>query len=187
VFRHIVATWADRPSPIESPKGLHVHVSSFSYRDGMPGDESGHGGGFVFDCRSLSNPGRLPELSTQIGTDPDIARFLEAMPETETFWRHALALVDAHLANFLQRNFSDFSVAFGCTGGQHRSVYFADRLARHLREKHPDVRVELRHLSQARWKRAGSVAPAVPGAGLPAATSIATPARPSVRNDPWTA
>lgn len=163
VFRRIVDTWAERGGPAAPPPGLHVHVCSFSYRDGLPGDETGHGGGFVFDCRSLSNPGRRPELSVRIGTEPEIVRFLEAMPETETFWKHVTALVDAHVANFRERNFSDFSVAFGCTGGQHRSVYFADRLVRHLRERHPDVTLHLKHLAEPRWKRA--VEPA--GAGRP--------------------
>ncbi len=161
VFRRIVATWAGREGPPAPPPGLHVHVRSFSYRDGVPGDETGHGGGFVFDCRSLSNPGRRPELSVRIGTDPEIVRFLEAMPETDVFWKHVTALVDAHVANFRERNFSDFSVAFGCTGGQHRSVYFADRLARHVRERFPDVTADLEHLAAPRWKRA--VEPAAAG------------------------
>ncbi len=162
-FRHIVAEWAERPSPIVAPRGLRVHVASFSYRDGVPGDASGHGGGFVFDCRSLSNPGRLPELSGRIGLDPAIGHFLEALPETTTFWQHVTGLVEAHVANFRARNFTDFSVAFGCTGGQHRSVYFADRLGRWLRERHPDVAVDVRHAAEARWKLAGNVTPAVPG------------------------
>ncbi len=125
----------------------------------MPGDDSGNGGGFAFDCRSLSNPGRLPELSGRIGTDPAIANFLEALPETERFWRHVSGLVDAHVANFRERHFTDFSVAFGCTGGQHRSVYFAERLTRWLREKHRDVTVDLKHTAEARWKLAGNLSP----------------------------
>ncbi|MCC6652552.1 MAG: phosphotransferase, partial [Candidatus Eisenbacteria bacterium] len=158
-FRHIVAEWAERPRPIEAPKGLRVHVASFSYRDGVPSDDSGNGGGFAFDCRSLSNPGRRPELSGRIGTDPAIATFLEALPETEKFWRHVAGLVDAHVANFKERNFTDFSVSFGCTGGQHRSVYFAERLTRWLRERHPDVTVDLRHTAEERWKLAGDFTP----------------------------
>lgn len=161
VFRRIVERWAQHEGPLATPPGLHVHVCSFSYRDGLPGDETGHGGGFVFDCRSLSNPGRRPELSVRIGTEPEIVRFLEAMPETEAFWKHVTALVDAHVANFRERNFSDFSVAFGCTGGQHRSVYFADRLVRHVRERFPDVTADLKHLAEPRWKRA--VEPAAAG------------------------
>jgi RNase adaptor protein for sRNA GlmZ degradation len=154
VFRRIVETWAGRQGPMAEQRGLHVRVCSFSYRDGLPGDESGHGGGFVFDCRSLANPGRRPELSVRIGTDPVIVSYLEAMPETEAFWRHVSALVDAHIANFRERNFSDFSVAFGCTGGQHRSVYFAERLVRHVRELYPDVAASVDHLAAAKWKLA---------------------------------
>lgn len=155
VFRRIVDAWAGREGPLAAPPGLHVHVCSFSYRDGMPAGDPEHGGGFVFDCRSLSNPGRRPELSVRIGTEPEIVKFLEAMPETETFWRHVLPLVESHVENFLERNFSAFHVAFGCTGGQHRSVYFAERLARHLREHHPEVTTHLVHSSKARWKLPG--------------------------------
>jgi aminoglycoside/choline kinase family phosphotransferase len=164
VFRSIVDAWATHEGPMASPRGLHVRVSSFSYRDGLPGDESGHGGGFVFDCRSLSNPGRRPELSVHVGTDPEIVRYLEAMPETEVFWKHVTSLVDAHIANFRERNFTDFSVAFGCTGGQHRSVYFAERLARHVRERHPGVAISLRHLAESKWKLEGGAAPDAPAA-----------------------
>ena len=151
VLRRVVAEWAGRPSPVEPPRGLTVHVTSFSYRDGAPPDETGHGGGHVFDCRWLPNPGRLAEFSGLTGRDPPVARFLEAIPETEEFWRHVVALVDAHVANFRERNFTDLSVAFGCTGGQHRSVYFAERLAAHVRERHPGVTVHLRHTARERW------------------------------------
>ena len=155
VFRQIVDMWAKREGPLSTPPGLHVHVCSFSYRDGMPVGDPEHGAGFVFDCRSLSNPGRRPELSVRIGTEPEIVRFLEAMPETEAFWRHVVALVESHVDNFLERNFSQFHVAFGCTGGQHRSVYFAERLTRFLRENYPQVTTDLVHSSKARWKLPG--------------------------------
>ncbi len=168
VLRDVIAAWADRASPVTPPQGLSVHVASFSYRDGWPPDESGHGGGHVFDCRWLPNPGRLPELAGLTGRDAPIVRFLEAIPETEAFWGHVAALVDAHIANFRERNFSDLSVAFGCTGGQHRSVYFAERLARHLGERHPGVTVHLRHTARERWSLrepdATAAAPA-PGTG----------------------
>jgi RNase adaptor protein for sRNA GlmZ degradation len=178
-FRYIVEHWARRESPVTALPGLHVRVSSFSYRDGVPADDSEHGGGFVFDCRSLSNPGRLPELAGRIGTDPAIAGFLEALPETEMFWRHVTALVDAHIANFRERNFSDFSVAFGCTGGQHRSVYFAERLAGHVREGHPDVTTSVRHLGSPRWK----LEPGAPGSvAIGAANPV--PSRSERRSSP---
>jgi aminoglycoside/choline kinase family phosphotransferase len=181
VLRCIVEDWASRPITTETRPGLHVHVSSFSYRDGWPADETGHGGGFVFDCRSLANPGRLPQLAGLTGTDPPIVRFLEALPETEAFWRHACGLVDAHIANFRERNFSDLGVAFGCTGGQHRSVYFAERLARHVREHHPDVTVGLIHAARARWATPGDRSATADG-GAPAGGARAdTPG-----DEPWT-
>ena len=180
VLRHIVAEWAGHPGPVESPRGLNVHVASFSYRDGWPADETGHGGGFVFDCRSLPNPGRLPELADLIGTDPPIVRFLEALPETEAFWRHASALVDAHIANFRERNFSDLGVAFGCTGGQHRSVYFAERLVRHVREHHSHTAVSLTHAARARWTGPGGTPAASGGASAGGLRSA------SARDEPWT-
>ncbi len=171
VFRRIVETWADRPGPLASP-GLTVHVTSFSYRDGPPLDEMGHGGGFVFDCRSLPNPGRFAQYSGVSGEDASVARYLEAVPETEAFWSHVVSLVEAHIASFRQRGFSDLSVAFGCTGGQHRSVYFAARLARHLRERHGDLAVRLCHAAEACW----TVAAAEPSAPPPAEP---------VSGDPW--
>ena len=178
-FRYIVEHWARRESPVTALPGLHVRVSSFSYRDGVPPDDSEHGGGFVFDCRSLSNPGRLPELAGRIGTDPAIAGFLEALPETEMFWRHVTALVDAHIANFRERNFSDFSVAFGCTGGQHRSVYFAERLAGHVRQGHPDVTTSVHHLGSPRWK----LEPGAPGS-VAAVAATPVPSRSERRSSP---
>ena len=178
-FRYIVEHWARRESSNAASPGLHVRVSSFSYRDGVPPDDSEHGGGFVFDCRSLSNPGRLPELAGRIGTDPAIAGFLEAMPETELFWRHVTGLVDAHIANFRERNFSDFSVAFGCTGGQHRSVYFAERLGDHVRKCHPDVTTSVRHLGSPRWK----LEPGAPGS-VAAGAATPVPSRSERRSSP---
>jgi len=182
-LRRIVEAWAARPSPLEAPRGLRVRIRSFSYRDGLPADETGHGGGFVFDCRALSNPGRLPELSGRVGTDPEIVRFLEALPETDAFWRHARGLVDAHVANFRERNFTDLSVAFGCTGGQHRSVYLAERLARHIREHHVGVTVDLEHAARARWKLAGE---APPPSGSRITSGEAAPAATPSKDDPWT-
>jgi RNase adaptor protein for sRNA GlmZ degradation len=85
-------------------------VASFSYRQGPPADESGHGGGFVFDCRSLPNPGRYTEYANVTGLDPPVIAFQQA-PEIEAFWNHVAPLVDAHIVNFQGRNFSNFSVA----------------------------------------------------------------------------
>lgn len=123
---------------------LSVRVQSFSYRQGPPEDESGHGGGYVFDCRGLPNPGKYERYSKLAGKDPEVVSFLEDAPEVRSFLEHAFALVDQSVASYRGRNFTNLLVAFGCTGGQHRSVYCAERLAAHLREK-GGVKVELSH------------------------------------------
>jgi aminoglycoside/choline kinase family phosphotransferase len=179
VFQHIVEAWADRARPAGPPAGLTVHIGSFSYRQALPADDTGHGGGFVFDCRSLPNPGRYSEFAGVTGLDPPVIAFLEAAPEIETFWRHVAPLVDAHIANFQGRNFTDLAVAFGCTGGQHRSVYFAERLARHVRERYPEVTVRLQHHERPRWPQRDDAAALDSRPGL---------ARPAVSDpiEPWT-
>jgi uncharacterized membrane protein YgcG len=167
VLERVVEDWAGRPTSTGAPPGLTVHVRSFSYRQGLPPDETGHGGGHVFDCRAIPNPGRRPEFALVSGRDPSVAAFLESAPETAEFWGHAASIVDAHVASFRERGFSYLSVAFGCTGGQHRSVYFAERLAEHLRERFPDVTVKLEHGEQAKWggDGGGEGGGAVGGAG----------------------
>ena len=122
---------------------LTVRVLSFSYRDGLPGDDSGHGGGWVFDCRFLPNPGREERFASMTGRDEAVAAYLEAEPTVGAFLERVRALVDEAVDNYRGRNFTDLSVAFGCTGGRHRSVFCAERLAEHLRRR--GVAVELRH------------------------------------------
>jgi aminoglycoside/choline kinase family phosphotransferase len=151
VFARIVDAWASRPGPVAPLPGLTVRVSSFSYRNGYPDDETGHGGGFVLDCRSLPNPGRHVEYADVSGLDAPVIAFLEASPEIETFWQRIVPLLDGHIRAFRERGFSDTAVAFGCTGGQHRSVYFAERLTRHIRERWSDVAVRLDHRERRRW------------------------------------
>ena len=174
VFGRIVEGWADRVRPADAAPGLTVQVRSFSYRNGLPPDETGHGGGYVFDCRAVPNPGRDPVYATQTGLDRPVIAYLEAAPETLAFWTHVAPLIDAHVDEFKRRRFSDLSVAFGCTGGQHRSVYFAERLTRHLRERHPDVAVRLEHGERGRWPAS---APDTPGAETPGAESASAPSR----------
>ncbi|MBI4409733.1 MAG: phosphotransferase [Gemmatimonadetes bacterium] len=156
VFRRIVATWAHR-APEEGPAGLTVFLGSFSYRRGHPEDVGGHGGGFVFDCRGLPNPGRHLEFATLCGRDAPVVAYLERSLEVERFWEHVSALVDAQVQEYLRRGFTSLAVWFGCTGGQHRSVYMAERLARHLRERYPQVHVRLAHREEGAW--AGTLAP----------------------------
>lgn len=132
----------------EAELKLSVRLQSFSYRHGMPGDEKGHGGGFVFDCRALPNPGKFEEFATLTGKDPEVIAFLEKEPAVQNFLQHIYALIDDAVENYQSRNFTNLMVAFGCTGGQHRSVYCAGMLAKHLREKFSNVIVEVRHREQ---------------------------------------
>jgi len=124
--------------------GLTVRVSSFSYRKGLPSDESGHGGGFVFDCRYLPNPGREEKFAPLTGKDAEVQAYLAEKPQVGGFLKGVFALVDAAAENYQSRNFTDLMVSFGCTGGRHRSVYCAEQLKKHLAEKYK-VKVELSH------------------------------------------
>lgn len=126
---------------------LVVYIHSFSYRKGIPHDPSENGGGFVFDCRGILNPGRLPEFKTQTGRDKPVKDFLEQRTAMPDFLNSVFDLVDITVADFIKRGFASLQVNFGCTGGQHRSVYAADALARHLRNKF-GVKIELLHIEQ---------------------------------------
>ena len=107
-------------------------------------DESGNGGGYVFDCRSTHNPGKYEQYKTLTGMDKPVIDFLEKDGEILSFLEHVDALVDHHVECFLERGFTHLQVSFGCTGGQHRSVYCAEHLAKHLKDKY-DVQIELNH------------------------------------------
>lgn len=144
VFHSVISTFdKDKRSPSENK--LTIRIFSFSYlSSGIPLDETGTGGGFVFDCRYLPNPGREEAYKQKTGRDAEVIAYLKNIPAVEEFLKHCFALVDAAVENFLSRNFTSLTVCFGCTGGQHRSVYSAECLAKHLKEKY-DVNVELRH------------------------------------------
>ncbi len=146
VWRRLVASSSLRQFGTASLK-LTVRIQSFSYTEGVPTDEKGHGGGYVFDCRALPNPGRFEQYAKLTGHDDAVIAFLEGEPAVRDFIGHVFALIDQTVENYQERNFTDLLVAFGCTGGQHRSVFCAERLATHLREQ-SQVNVEVRHLAQ---------------------------------------
>jgi len=126
---------------------LVVKISSFSYRNGFPDDACGNGGGFVFDCRGILNPGRFDEYKTKTGRDKAVMDFLEQKTRMKEFLIGVFSIVDISVEDYIKRGFADLQVGFGCTGGQHRSVYAADALARHLKNKF-HVKVEVTHLVQ---------------------------------------
>jgi aminoglycoside/choline kinase family phosphotransferase len=121
-----------------------VNILSFSFHRGLPKDETGHGGGFVFDARSLPNPGREQRFKSLTGRDIPVIDYLNHQESVHQFFANVTALVDASVSNYQLRGFKNLMVSFGCTGGQHRSVYLAEQLAKHLRDK-SGVEVILRH------------------------------------------
>src|SRR5690348_286131 len=123
--------------------GLTVRVFSFSFHQAMPKDESGNGGGFVFDGRSLPNPGREERFKQLTGKDAPVADYLNQQETVHQFLASVFSLVDASVATYQQRGFKNLMVSFGCTGGQHRSVFLAEQLAKRLRQRSGiDVRVQ---------------------------------------------
>lgn len=139
---------SQHPAPATSP--LTVRIFSFSYKKGIPADPSGNGGGYVFDCRSTHNPGRYEPYKKITGLDSRVIKFLEDDGEILTFLQSVYKLADAHIERYIQRGFTSLMFSFGCTGGQHRSVYSAQHLADRIRKKYPQVKVELCHREQER-------------------------------------
>lgn len=121
---------------------LVITIKSFGFHvSGMPQDDSGHGGGFIFDCRGLPNPGREERFRRLTGQDQAVKNYLEQDPDVSDFLEHAYALVLLTAQNFKERGFSSLTVHFGCTGGQHRSVYCAEKLAQRIGEAGFSVRL----------------------------------------------
>jgi len=139
----------DRFEPVQADDStpLLVRINSFSYKNGIPPDATPNGGGFVFDCRGILNPGRQQVFKTQTGRDKDVKDFLEQQTKMPDFLNGVFTLTDIAVEDYIKRGFSDLMISFGCTGGQHRSVYAADALARHLRNKFR-VNIALNHLVQ---------------------------------------
>jgi len=139
-----------------APAGVTVRIFSFSFHGSAPSDEEGHGGGFIFDARGLPNPGREGRFRALTGKDAAVIEYLSAQPSVGEFLAHATALVDASVASYRERGFRSLMASFGCTGGQHRSVYLAEQLAKHLRGVGVDVVV--RHVEQERLHKGGEAA-----------------------------
>lgn len=131
------------------PERLTITVNSFSFKNGgVPYDKSGNGGGFVFDCRALPNPGRYIEFKQKTGEDVEVQEFMDDKPDTHFFMQNVQLLVFQSIDNYLERGFKNLQVNFGCTGGQHRSVFFAQRVGEMIHENYPMVNVEINHLAQ---------------------------------------
>jgi RNase adaptor protein for sRNA GlmZ degradation len=123
-----------------------VRIFSFSFHRGLPNDESGHGGGFVFDARSLPNPGRDDRFKSLTGKDAPVIEYLTQQESVHRFLASVMLLVEASVSEYRRRGFKNLMVSFGCTGGQHRSVYLAEQLAKRLRDGN-GVEVVVRHLA----------------------------------------
>jgi aminoglycoside/choline kinase family phosphotransferase len=134
-------------APNEEASELTVRITSFSYMKGIPEDASGNGGGFVFDCRAIHNPGRYDEYKQFTGMDEPVISFLDKEEAMQDFLEHVYGIVDYSVEKYRSRGFKHLMVSFGCTGGQHRSVYSAEHLAAHLCEKF-GVKVVLTHREQ---------------------------------------
>ncbi|MGB5029100.1 MAG: RNase adapter RapZ, partial [Chitinophagaceae bacterium] len=126
---------------------LLIKIHSFSFRKELPRDNSGNGGGFIFDCRGILNPGRIESMKTQTGRDKEVKDFLEQQTKMPEFLNSIFDIVDITVEEYIKRDFESLMISFGCTGGQHRSVYAADAMARHLKNKFK-VRIELLHIEQ---------------------------------------
>ena len=128
---------------------LNIDIYSFSYKKGgIPKDNTENGGGFVFDCRGILNPGRIEEYKVQTGNDIGVQEFLETKTEFPKFFNSIKSLLSISIENYLNRGFENLQINFGCTGGQHRSVYSAIKTAQFIRENYPDANVIIHHDEQ---------------------------------------
>ena len=140
---------SDINQSFKTEKGnLVLKVFSFSYKKGYPDDKTGNGGGFMFDCRAIQNPGRYEEYKNLTGKDNEVIKFLDNIPEAGEFIDKAICLVVPSIDCYIKRGFTSLQVGFGCTGGQHRSVYCAENFTKSIKKLYPDLSIELRHLEQ---------------------------------------
>ena len=150
---HLMSVWksiCEMHEYASNPERLTVSVFSFSYRKGIPFDKSGNGGGYVFDCRALPNPGLFEEYKNLNGRDREVIEFFENHPESERYLSYVRSVVGESVANYISRGYTRLMVNFGCTGGRHRSVYCAEQVARYISENF-DCDVTLHHLEQGKF------------------------------------
>lgn len=127
---------------------LTIRIFSFSYiYNGIPQDETPNGGGFVFDCRFIYNPGKKEEFKNMTGRDEKVIKFLDEDFEMQKFLKNVFDIIDSAINDYSRRDFMNLMVSFGCTGGQHRSVYSAEKLNEHINKKNPEVKTILTHIN----------------------------------------
>ena len=149
---HLMSVWREiieMKEYTDNNERLNVSIFSFSYRKGIPFDKSGNGGGYVFDCRALPNPGLFDEYKSLNGRDQEVVDFFEQHPETERYLNYVRGIVGESVSSYIDRGYTRLMINFGCTGGRHRSVYCAERIARFIHDNY-DCDVSLHHLEQSK-------------------------------------
>jgi len=141
---------SSQKSNVRPKADLEVKVTSFSYKKGIPADDSGNGGGFVFDCRALPNPGRQEKYKSLTGMDKAVINYLENEPAVEKFIYNVIQVIEPAIENYIKREFSNLMVSFGCTGGQHRSVYCSERINSYLNTRY-NINLILQHQERNNW------------------------------------
>lgn len=150
ISEEVIQEFTPVQATAETP--LQVTINSFSYKKGIPPDATENGGGYVFDMRGILNPGRIDVYKTQSGLDKPVKDFLEQHTEMPLFLNGVFSVIDISVSEYIKRGFSSLMINFGCTGGQHRSVYAAEALTRHLRNKFK-VKIKLTHTNKENWVR----------------------------------
>ena len=151
VFRQIIEA-SPSNDKVKKLDKLSVSINSFSYiRSGIPDDPTQNGGGFVFDCRALPNPGRIRELRDYSGLQTPVINYLENKPELSEFLENVYGIIDQSISNYIERGFEHLQVNFGCTGGKHRSVFCAEKLADHLKRIDTKIDIRIKHLMSDDW------------------------------------
>jgi RNase adaptor protein for sRNA GlmZ degradation len=131
---------------------LQIYINSFSYKKGYPEETTGNGGGFAFDCRGILNPGRYDEYKKLSGLDIPVQDFLKTQTEMPNFLKLTQEIVTMSIDNYLSRNFENLQINFGCTGGQHRSVYAVEKMRDFIENKYGNtVKVKVNHCNKDNW------------------------------------